>query len=186
MMGLFSQAGSHIRRARGSSVEDRAPEDTEPDDTSILSVSSIPCPPSWATLVLTLTTETRMRAPSSRPSYPSSGASSLAPPRPPHQRHQGGHGSLQGHIPHFRARAPEHARAHHRLYVPPGSHIWVRPPLLALLVVVRALTPPPMRCGAMPTYASADKCPNPEERFIRVLQYYLAGWHIKPKGVKKP
>lgn len=27
---------------------------------------------------------------------------------------------------------------------------------------------------------------TPEERFIRVLQYYLAGWHIKPKGVKKP
>ncbi|GAA6014996.1 hypothetical protein JCM10207_008697 [Rhodosporidiobolus poonsookiae] len=27
---------------------------------------------------------------------------------------------------------------------------------------------------------------EPEERFIRVLQYYLAGWHIKPKGVKKP
>lgn len=27
---------------------------------------------------------------------------------------------------------------------------------------------------------------NPEERFIRVLQYYLSGWHIKPKGVKKP
>ncbi|KIJ32061.1 hypothetical protein M422DRAFT_35992 [Sphaerobolus stellatus SS14] len=25
-----------------------------------------------------------------------------------------------------------------------------------------------------------------EERFIRVLQYYLSGWHIKPKGVKKP
>jgi hypothetical protein len=21
---------------------------------------------------------------------------------------------------------------------------------------------------------------------MRVLQYYLAGWHIKPKGVKKP
>lgn len=38
MMGLFSQAGSHIRRARGLSVEDRAPEDTEPDDTSILCV----------------------------------------------------------------------------------------------------------------------------------------------------
>ncbi|KAG6841540.1 hypothetical protein C0991_009905 [Blastosporella zonata] len=29
-------------------------------------------------------------------------------------------------------------------------------------------------------------CNDPEERFIRVLQYYLAGWHIKPKGVKKP
>ncbi|GAA5969635.1 hypothetical protein JCM11641_008187 [Rhodosporidiobolus odoratus] len=27
---------------------------------------------------------------------------------------------------------------------------------------------------------------DPEERFIRVLRYYLAGWHIKPKGVKKP
>ncbi|KAG8759622.1 hypothetical protein FRC11_001697 [Ceratobasidium sp. 423] len=27
---------------------------------------------------------------------------------------------------------------------------------------------------------------SPEERFIRVLRYYLSGWHIKPKGVKKP
>lgn len=33
---------------------------------------------------------------------------------------------------------------------------------------------------------SAEKCDDPEERFIRILQYYLAGWHIKPKGVKKP
>lgn len=33
---------------------------------------------------------------------------------------------------------------------------------------------------------SAEWCDDPEERFIRVLQYYLAGWHIKPKGVKKP
>ena len=32
----------------------------------------------------------------------------------------------------------------------------------------------------------ADLEDNPEERFIRVLQYYLSGWHIKPKGVKKP
>ncbi|KAJ3556405.1 hypothetical protein NP233_g11987 [Leucocoprinus birnbaumii] len=32
----------------------------------------------------------------------------------------------------------------------------------------------------------AEKCNDPEERFVRVLQYYLAGWHIKPKGVKKP
>lgn len=32
----------------------------------------------------------------------------------------------------------------------------------------------------------AEHCDDPEERFIRVLQYYLAGWHIKPKGVKKP
>jgi len=32
----------------------------------------------------------------------------------------------------------------------------------------------------------AEHCNDPEERFIRVLQYYLSGWHIKPKGVKKP
>ncbi|KAH9921300.1 Oxysterol-binding protein [Fomitopsis serialis] len=32
----------------------------------------------------------------------------------------------------------------------------------------------------------AEQEDDPEERFIRVLQYYLAGWHIKPKGVKKP
>jgi len=32
----------------------------------------------------------------------------------------------------------------------------------------------------------AEECDDPEERFIRVLQYYLAGWHIKPRGVKKP
>lgn len=39
MMGLFGQASSQFKRARGgSSVEDNAPEDTEPDDTSILSV----------------------------------------------------------------------------------------------------------------------------------------------------
>ena len=36
------------------------------------------------------------------------------------------------------------------------------------------------------SHDSAENCDDPEERFIRVLQYYLAGWHIKPKGVKKP
>lgn len=33
---------------------------------------------------------------------------------------------------------------------------------------------------------SADQEEQPEERFIRVLMYYLSGWHVKPKGVKKP
>ncbi|TDL28969.1 oxysterol-binding protein family [Rickenella mellea] len=32
----------------------------------------------------------------------------------------------------------------------------------------------------------ADENPDPEERFLSVLRYYLSGWHIKPKGVKKP
>ncbi|CEH14170.1 Oxysterol-binding protein [Ceraceosorus bombacis] len=27
---------------------------------------------------------------------------------------------------------------------------------------------------------------DPEKRFIQVTRYYLSGWHIKPKGVKKP
>jgi hypothetical protein len=26
---------------------------------------------------------------------------------------------------------------------------------------------------------SAEKIEDPEERFLRVLQYYLAGWHIE-------
>ena len=33
---------------------------------------------------------------------------------------------------------------------------------------------------------SAFNLGAPEDRFIQVLRYYLAGWHIKPKGVKKP
>lgn len=32
----------------------------------------------------------------------------------------------------------------------------------------------------------ADLETNSEERFVRILQYYLSGWHVKPKGVKKP
>ncbi|KAL8293143.1 hypothetical protein RQP46_000837 [Phenoliferia psychrophenolica] len=32
----------------------------------------------------------------------------------------------------------------------------------------------------------AGQLEKPEDRFIQVLRYYLAGWHIKPKGVKKP
>lgn len=36
-----------------------------------------------------------------------------------------------------------------------------------------------------PNY-SASKKEDPVERFVDVLRYYLSGWHIKPKGVKKP
>ncbi|KNZ62271.1 hypothetical protein VP01_1292g7 [Puccinia sorghi] len=35
----------------------------------------------------------------------------------------------------------------------------------------------------LPTVSQQE---DPTERFIQVLRYYLAGWHIKPKGVKKP
>ncbi|RKP37361.1 hypothetical protein BJ085DRAFT_22466 [Dimargaris cristalligena] len=27
---------------------------------------------------------------------------------------------------------------------------------------------------------------DPEQRFIEMVKYYLSGWHIRPKGVKKP
>jgi len=53
------------------------------------------------------------------------------------------------------------------------------------------ISPPTLLEGLLMLYviyglSSADLCEDPEDRFIRVLQYYLAGWHIKPKGVKKP
>ncbi len=40
MMGLFNQAAQKVYKPRGTSEDDKAPEDTEPDDTSILSVTS--------------------------------------------------------------------------------------------------------------------------------------------------
>jgi len=67
MMGLFSQAGSTFGRVvkpRGSlegAENDKAPSDTEPDDTSILSVPCLgPCSPA----ILTTISGTRMKAPS--------------------------------------------------------------------------------------------------------------------------
>ncbi|WFD02958.1 hypothetical protein MOBT1_001647 [Malassezia obtusa] len=33
---------------------------------------------------------------------------------------------------------------------------------------------------------NADQLQSPVERFVAVLGYYMSGWHIKPKGVKKP
>ncbi|KAJ1894131.1 Oxysterol-binding protein OBPa [Kickxella alabastrina] len=32
----------------------------------------------------------------------------------------------------------------------------------------------------------ASKCEDPIDRFIGVVKYYMSGWHIHPKGVKKP
>ena len=34
--------------------------------------------------------------------------------------------------------------------------------------------------------AGAENEPDPEARFVRVLKYYMSGWHQKPRGVKKP
>ncbi|KAH7926205.1 Oxysterol-binding protein [Leucogyrophana mollusca] len=120
MMGLFSQAGSHIRRARGSSVEDRAPEDTEPDDTSILDEDE-------GSIITSLISQLRVGMDLSKVTFPT----------------------------------------------------FVLEPRSMLERITDFMSHPDLIFGS-------EKCADPEERFIRVLQYYLAGWHIKPKGVKKP
>lgn len=33
---------------------------------------------------------------------------------------------------------------------------------------------------------SASELEDPVERFIAVVRYFISGWHVKPKGVKKP
>ena len=59
-MGLFSQAASKVQRPRGSSLEDKIPEDTEPDDTSILFVPlSCVARPKCFCIILTMTTMSR-------------------------------------------------------------------------------------------------------------------------------
>ncbi|KAJ2775108.1 Oxysterol-binding protein OBPa [Coemansia nantahalensis] len=33
---------------------------------------------------------------------------------------------------------------------------------------------------------SASQCGDPVDRFVGVVKYYMSGWHIHPRGVKKP
>ncbi|KAG8220235.1 hypothetical protein J3R82DRAFT_1274 [Butyriboletus roseoflavus] len=120
MMGIFSQAGSHIRRARGLSVEDRVPEDTEPDDTSILDENE-------GSIITSLISQLRVGMDLSKVTFPT----------------------------------------------------FVLEPRSMLERITDFMSHPDLIFGA-------GDCIEPDERFIRVLQYYLAGWHIKPKGVKKP
>ncbi|KAJ8520354.1 hypothetical protein ONZ45_g2838 [Pleurotus djamor] len=120
MMGLFSQAGSQIRRARGYTEEDSAPVDTEADDTSILDENE-------GSIISSLISQLRVGMDLSRVTFPT----------------------------------------------------FVLEPRSMLERITDFMSHPDLIFGA-------EHCNDPEERFIRVLQYYLAGWHIKPKGVKKP
>ncbi|KAJ7451120.1 hypothetical protein FB451DRAFT_711085 [Mycena latifolia] len=123
MMGLFSQAGAHLRGAtkpRGGPEDDRAPEDTEPDDTSILDENE-------GSIILSLISQLRVGMDLSRVTFPT----------------------------------------------------FVLEPRSMLERITDFMSHPDLIFGA-------ETCKDPEERFMRVLQYYLAGWHIKPKGVKKP
>ncbi|EPQ61211.1 Oxysterol-binding protein [Gloeophyllum trabeum ATCC 11539] len=120
MMGLFSQASNHLRRPRGASVDDKAPEDTEPDDTSILDENE-------GSVIMSLISQLRVGMDLSKVTFPT----------------------------------------------------FVLEPRSMLERITDFMAHPDLIFGA-------EECDDPEERFIRVLQYYLAGWHIKPKGVKKP
>ena len=42
MMGLFNQAAQKVYKPRAAADDDKVPDDTEPDDTSILSVPLSP------------------------------------------------------------------------------------------------------------------------------------------------
>lgn len=116
MIGLFTKG-----RPRGpSSADDKAPEDTNPDDTSILDEDESP-------IILSLISQLRVGMDLSKVTFPT----------------------------------------------------FVLEPRSMLERITDFMAHPDLIFGA-------ELCEEPEERFIRVLQYYLAGWHIKPKGVKKP
>jgi len=135
-MGLFSKG-----RPRGpSSADEKAPEDTNPDDTSILFVpSTLSLLPVCRRCSLNLLrfTETMMKARLFYPLFPSLGAHpppiSQRPtdPTPPSVTKnpipQSRHGPLEGHPSNVRPRAKEHARTHNRFHGSPRPHIWVRP-----------------------------------------------------------
>ncbi|KAF8640785.1 hypothetical protein AX17_000434 [Amanita inopinata Kibby_2008] len=126
MMGLFTQAGSHITRAvkpRSSLDDDKPPSDTEPDDTSILDENE-------GSIITAIISQLRVGMDLSRVTFPT-------------------------------------------FVLEPRSIL-----LLRYLLIDNTHDPLPLD--------SAESSDSAEERFIRVLQYYLSGWHIKPKGVKKP
>ncbi|KAH9949524.1 Oxysterol-binding protein [Amylocystis lapponica] len=120
MMGLFNQASSKVHRPRGTSMEDKIPEDTDPDDTSILDEDE-------GSIISSLISQLRVGMDLSKVTFPT----------------------------------------------------FVLEPRSMLERITDFMSHPDLIFGA-------EKYDDAEERFIRVLQYYLAGWHIKPKGVKKP
>lgn len=119
-MGFLSSAVGATKRPRGVSVGEGIPEDTEPDDTSILDEDQ-------GSIISSLISQLRVGMDLSRVTFPT----------------------------------------------------FVLEPRSMLERITDFMAHPDLIFGA-------EQVDDPEERFIRVLQYYLAGWHIKPKGVKKP
>ncbi|OCH88964.1 Oxysterol-binding protein [Obba rivulosa] len=119
-MGFLNQATSKVHRPRGQSVEDKIPDDAEPDDTSILDENE-------GSIIASLISQLRVGMDLSKVTFPT----------------------------------------------------FVLEPRSMLERITDFMSHPDLIFGA-------ENCDDPEERFVRVLSYYLAGWHIKPKGVKKP
>ncbi|KAH9891299.1 Oxysterol-binding protein [Cubamyces lactineus] len=120
MMGLFNQAAQKVYKPRGAADDDKVPDDTEPDDTSILDENE-------GSIIASLISQLRVGMDLHKVTFPT----------------------------------------------------FVLEPRSMLERITDFMSHPDLLFGA-------ENCDDPEERFIRVLQYYLAGWHIKPKGVKKP
>ncbi|KAI0327257.1 Oxysterol-binding protein [Cubamyces sp. BRFM 1775] len=128
MMGLFNQAAQKVYKPRGAADDDKVPDDTEPDDTSILDENE-------GSIIASLISQLRFGMDLHKVTFPT----------------------------------------------------FVLEPRSMLERITDFMSHPDLLFGQVPTLPlSAENCDDPEERFIRVLQYYLAGWHIKPKGVKKP
>ncbi|PAV21754.1 Oxysterol-binding protein [Pyrrhoderma noxium] len=121
MMGLFGQASSTLRgKPRDTSADDKAIEDSEPDDTSILDEQE-------GSIITSLISQLRIGMDLHRVTFPT----------------------------------------------------FVLEPRSMLERIADFMSHPELIFGA-------ESITEPEERFLSALRYYLSGWHIKPKGVKKP
>ncbi|KAG9104509.1 hypothetical protein FRC06_001890 [Ceratobasidium sp. 370] len=121
-MGLLSglQGGASNVRRRVAGEQDRAPEGSAPDDTSVLDENE-------GSIVMSIISQLRIGMDLQRVAFPT----------------------------------------------------FVLEPRSMLERITDFMSHPDLIFGA-------ENDPSPEERFVRVLRYYLSGWHIKPKGVKKP
>ncbi|CDO74787.1 hypothetical protein BN946_scf185001.g35 [Trametes cinnabarina] len=155
MMGLFNQAAQKVYKPRSSSDEDKVPDDTEPDDTSILSVLSLSSP-SVPPLPLPMR-------------YFTTPADNSCDDVDDYRDENEG-SIIASLISQLRVGMDLHKVTFPTFVLEPRS---------MLERITDFMSHPDLLFGA-------ENCDDPEERFIRVLQYYLAGWHIKPKGVKKP
>ncbi|KAI0641191.1 Oxysterol-binding protein [Trametes meyenii] len=147
MMGLFNQAAQRVYKPRVASEDDKVPDDTEPDDTSILDENE-------GSIIASLISQLRVGMDLHKVTFPTF----VLEPR-----------SMLERITDFMSHPDLLFGRVFCLLSLPLPHL--RPRV-------------PYSCPS--SQNSAENCDDPEERFLRVLQYYLAGWHIKPKGVKKP